>query len=117
MTNIDKLWHFLGTTVLLSIIYVSINLLEYFGCQKRPRKLKLLFAGASAFAVGILKEVLDRLSDDWFWCSPTCSFDIFDILTNIAGIIFGILLILVYSKLKSSLSEEATHNSCEHTDA
>jgi len=60
--------------------------------------LRLCLAAIIAFLIGIVKEVFDLLSNTngvrLPWCNPTCNFEWLDIMVNINGVLFGVLLVI-----------------------
>jgi hypothetical protein len=95
--NSDKVWHFLISIVLVFIAFLFLTYCVNKGCKSHHFNLfsRLGLSGLFSLMVGMLKVILDAVSDDWSWCAyENCDFSIWDVVIYVDGVVLGVLLIV-----------------------
>jgi VanZ family protein len=82
-SRLDYLMHFLS--------FLPLPILAYFASQGNPMLKKWKMLMALSFAIAILSELLQLAVEDR-------TFNPFDILANLSGLLVGLTIIFVYSK-------------------
>jgi hypothetical protein len=96
--NSDKVWHFF---VSIALVFLAFFFLTY--CVYRRRGShnanffhRLGLSGLFSLVIGMIKEILDAVGDDWFWCAAleqSCNFSIWDVAIYVDGVVLGVLVI------------------------
>jgi hypothetical protein len=116
--NSDKVWYFLISVSLVFIAFLSLTYCVYRRRGSHSFNFFRRLGQASLFSlvIGFLKEGLDALSDDWFWCvRDTCDFHGWDIAIYIDGVVLGALVIICIKMCTLPAVEEDP--ACERTVA
>ncbi|TXE06743.1 hypothetical protein ES711_12375 [Gelidibacter salicanalis] len=82
----DKIYHSGAYFVLTILVYNYLNTLK--------NKNALVFALAAAAIYGVLMELFQN------YLTSTRTFDVYDMIANVFGAIFAVLLVVFYRKLK-----------------
>jgi hypothetical protein len=95
--NSDKVWHFV---ISVALIFIAFLFLTYCVYRRRGSHSFNFFrrlgqATLFSLVIGFLKEGLDAVSSDWFWCvRDTCNFNGWDIAIYVDGVVLGALVII-----------------------
>jgi hypothetical protein len=97
--NSDKVWHFV---ISVALVFAAFLFLTYCVYRRRGshdfnffRRLGL--SSLFSLVIGFLKEGLDAVDKDWFWCvgdSNVCNFSVWDLAIYVDGVVLGALLII-----------------------
>jgi hypothetical protein len=123
--NSNKVWIFF-----LSIALVFLAFLFFTYCVYRRRGIhnanffhRLGLSGLFSLVIGITKEILDAVGNDWFWCDAreeNCNnpFSIWDVAIYVDGIVLAVLLIVSTKMCTESRAHPVRREApCERTVA
>jgi hypothetical protein len=116
--NSDKVWHFVISVALVFIAFLFLTYCVYRrrGSHSQNFFRRLVQASLFSMVVGFLKEGLDAVSNDWFWCvRETCNFNGWDVAIYCDGVVLGALIIICVKMCTLPRVDEDTQ--CEITVA
>jgi hypothetical protein len=116
--NSDKVWHFVISVALVFIAFLFLTYCVYRRRGSHSFNFFRRLGQSSLFSlvVGFLKEGLDAVSDDWFWCvRDSCNFNGWDIAIYVDGVVLGTLVIVCIKMCTLPRVEEDP--GCERTVA
>jgi hypothetical protein len=116
--NSDRVWHFV---ISVALVFITFLLLTYCVYRRRGSHSYNFFrrlgqASLFSLVIGFLKEGLDAVSDDWFWCvRDTCNFNVWDIAIWVDGVVLGTLVIVCVKMC--TLPQDEEDPACDRTVA
>ena len=91
--------------LLVPVFYFCLTSISFFRKETNFDR-RCICAAVLASSFGLLKEVLESFSDDWFWClkpsdseTETCEFDAWEVFVMVDGALGGVFLMTVFHTL------------------
>jgi hypothetical protein len=116
--NSAKVWHFFISVALVFITFLFLTFCVYRRRGSHSWNFFHRLGQASLFSlvIGFLKEGLDAVSNDWFWCvRETCDFNGWDVAIYVDGVVLGALIIVCVKMCTLPPAEESPP--CDRTVA
>jgi hypothetical protein len=123
--NSDKVWIFFLSIALVFIAFLFFTYCVYGrrGSHNANFFHRLGLSGLFSLVIGVTKEILDAVGNDWFWCDAreeNCNnpFSIWDVAIYVDGIVLAVLLIVSAKMCTESRAHPVRREApCERTVA